>query len=40
MVYYPEKPYFLCVMTKGSDFAVLEKIISDISRIAYEHMEK
>ena len=35
IVYYPQKPYFLCVMTKGKNFANLEKIISDISKIVF-----
>lgn len=38
IVYYPEKPYFLCVMTEGNDFGKLEKIIADLSRIAYENV--
>lgn len=35
IVYFPAKPYFVCVMTKGSDFSKLEKVISDISGIVY-----
>lgn len=36
IIYKPGKPYFLCVMTRGSDFAKLQKIISDISRETYQ----
>lgn len=36
IIYKPHKPYFLCVMTRGSDFAKLQTIISDISRITYQ----
>lgn len=36
IVYYPQNPYILCIMAKGSDFAKLSKIISDISSIAYQ----
>lgn len=38
IIYYPKKPYFLCVMTKGSDFSKLETIISDISKITYNYL--
>jgi hypothetical protein len=39
-VYYPGKPYFICIMTKGSDFPTLSKIISDISKITFEDVGK
>jgi hypothetical protein len=39
-VYYPSKPYFICVMTKGDDFSALAKIISDISKITFDYMDK
>lgn len=39
IIYYPNKPYLLCVMTKGQDFSSLEKIISDISNIVYTHID-
>jgi len=35
IVYYPNDPYFICVMTKGSDFSKLQTIISDISGIVW-----
>ncbi len=35
IVYKPEHPYFLCVMTKGNDFSKLQNIISDISKLTY-----
>ena len=38
IVYYPEAPYLLCVMTRGNDTAVLENIISQVSQITYEFM--
>lgn len=40
IIYHPERPYMLCVMTKGRDFNSLKGVIKDISKIAYEHMEK
>jgi beta-lactamase class A len=36
IVYYPEHPYFVCVMTKGKDFASLEKTISSISKMVWD----
>lgn len=35
IVYKKNDPYFLCVMTRGSDFTKLQKIIADISHITY-----
>ena len=31
IVYAPNNPYFLCVMTKGKDFESLKKVIGDVS---------
>ena len=39
IVYYPSKPYLLCVMTKGSDFSNLEKVISGISNLVYTSVD-
>ena len=39
IVYYPSKPYFICVMTKGQDFSSLEKIIADISKITFDYIK-
>ncbi|MCE9548967.1 class A beta-lactamase-related serine hydrolase [Candidatus Nomurabacteria bacterium] len=36
IVYYPEHPYFVCIMTRGNDLATLETIIKDISTISWE----
>ncbi len=36
IIYSPKEPYLLCIMTKGKDFPVLEKVISDISRMTFE----
>ncbi len=38
IVYYPEKPYFICVMTKGTNFVYLENTIKEISRMAYSNV--
>jgi beta-lactamase class A len=35
IVYVPDNPYLLCVMTKGSDFESLASVIADISHAAY-----
>jgi beta-lactamase class A len=36
IIYKGKNPYFLCIMTKGSDFSHLQKIISDISGMVYK----
>ncbi|MDB5188995.1 MAG: hypothetical protein JWM92_593 [Candidatus Nomurabacteria bacterium] len=36
IIYAPNDPYLLCVMTKGTDFPSLQKVISDISGIAWK----
>jgi beta-lactamase class A len=39
IVYLPSKdPYFLCVMTRGSDFNALEKVISGLSKLVYDNL--
>jgi beta-lactamase class A len=38
IVYYPNDPYLLCVMTKGNDFPTLQKVISDISAMTWNSM--
>lgn len=35
IVYYPSKPYFICIMTKGDEFSKLESVISAISNMVY-----
>lgn len=39
IVYYPENPYLLCVMTQGKDFEVLSSIISTISEMVYKEVD-
>lgn len=36
IIYRPESPYFLCVMTEGTDFEELETVIADISRLVWD----
>lgn len=38
IIYYPNHPYILCVMTRGRDWQVLENIISDISQKVYKEL--
>lgn len=40
IVYVPNQPYILCVMTRGSDIAQLEDIIENVSRIVYDAVVK
>lgn len=36
VVYYPNHPYFLCVMTKGRDLQKLTEVIKEISGLVYK----
>jgi len=35
IVYYPNHPYLLCIMTRGSDYNKLASVIKDISKTIY-----
>jgi hypothetical protein len=37
IVYAPASSYILCVMTKGTDFKKLSKVISDVSRDVWQN---
>lgn len=39
IVYYPEKPYFICVMTKGKVLENMETAIAEVSRITESFVE-
>lgn len=39
IVYYPENPYMLCVMTRGDNMEELAEVISDISKMFYEEFD-
>lgn len=39
IVYYPENPYLLCIMTKGSSMAKLSPIIAEVSKMVYEEVD-
>ena len=39
IIYHPERPYLLCVMTKGKNFESLSRIVANISRIIYEQVD-
>ncbi len=36
IIYYPDKPYLLCIMTRGDDFDKLSSVIQSLSKIIYE----
>jgi beta-lactamase class A len=38
IIYKPDKPYLLCIMTRGHDFKKQEDVISEISKIIYESL--
>lgn len=39
IIYYPENPYILCVMTRGDSYAELEKVLGEVSRMVYEEVD-
>jgi beta-lactamase class A len=40
IIYYPNHPYLLCVMTKGTNFENLAGTISDISKTVYQYIDQ
>jgi beta-lactamase class A len=38
IIYFPNHPYILCVMTKGTDFNSLESVIQTISKKTYDNV--
>ncbi len=40
IIYYPQHPYMLCIMTKGSDVDKLESVISKISKEVYDEIDR
>lgn len=38
IIYYPNHPYLLCVMTRGNDFTQLEDVISGLSKTVYNYV--
>lgn len=39
IVYYPNDPYLLCIMSQGSNFSALDDIIGNISRRIYQEVD-
>lgn len=39
IIYYPNHPYLLCVMTRGSDFQRINDAIASISELVYKEIE-
>lgn len=40
IVYYPDHPYLLCVMSKGDNFVELKETIRKVSKEVYEELDK
>lgn len=40
IVYYPSRPYIICVMTRGNKFEDLEQVLRNISKLVYEEVDK
>ena len=38
IVYYPDHPYILCIMTKGNSVTDLERVIAMVSQLAYQNL--
>jgi beta-lactamase class A len=39
IVYYPQHPYFLCIMTKGDDEKILASVVAKLSNEAYSQVD-
>lgn len=39
IIYYPNRPYILAVMTRGQDFKYLISVIRDVSKLVYEEID-
>lgn len=40
IVYYPEYPYLLCVMSRGESFEFLDDTIREVSRVVFEEIDR
>jgi beta-lactamase class A len=40
IIYYPGKPYLLCVMTRGRDFDRLASVIAQVSKMVYDSVSE
>ncbi len=40
IIYYPQKPYLLCIMTRGTNLDTLAKSITELSKIVYDIVDK
>lgn len=38
IIYYPNRPYLIGIMTRGNDFKKMEKVVRDISRLVYDEV--
>lgn len=39
IVYYPKRPYLLCVMTRGNSYSKLSRVIRDLSEAVYREVD-
>lgn len=40
IVYYPDHPYLLCIMTRGSNFSSLQSLVQQLSTVTYQQTDK
>jgi beta-lactamase class A len=40
IIYYPNHPYLLCIMSRGNNYEYLDDTIAAISRLVYQHIDE
>ena len=40
IVYYPQSPYLLCIMSRGPEFSTLDDIMKDVSGLVFEEIDR
>jgi beta-lactamase class A len=40
IVYYPNYPYLICIMTRGNDIQQLPEVVSGLSKVVYDEVDK
>ncbi|MBK7506590.1 MAG: serine hydrolase [Bacteroidetes bacterium] len=40
IVYFPNNPYLLCIMSRGPDFQALDEVIVEVSRLVYQEVAR
>ncbi len=40
IVYHPNSPYLVCIMTRGNDFSAMEKVIASLSQLTWDNISQ